>query len=318
MDITRRDFLITLARHYYEEDLSQQEIADRYTISRSNVSKLLKACKEEKIVEIRIQAPSSQALQLKTRLMETFGLEQAIIAPSGPDLETTKTETARAGASYLAALLKDSMKIGISWGTTLHRLVEEFHPRELTGVEVIQLHGGFGAKNPEIDGHELAGALAKKLRGAYRVIQAPAIVKNQALRDLLLGEPNIAEVVALAGTVHIALMGIGSNLPEISSMVRAGYLTEAESAELIEKGAIGVTCGLHFDKQGNMLSLPINDKHLGLSPEALLAIPKRFGVAAGSKKIGPILAALSGGLINILITDEQTAMGILYHHESDT
>ncbi|TFG63215.1 MAG: sugar-binding transcriptional regulator [Spirochaetales bacterium] len=317
MDITRRDFLITLARHYYEEDLSQQEIADRYSISRSNVSKMLKACKEEKIVEIRIQAPSSQALQFKARLEETFNIDHAIIAPSAGDTEATKTEAARAGAAYLCSLLEDSMKIGISWGTTLYRLVQEVTPPDVKNIEVIQLHGGFGAKNPEIDGHELAGMLARKLKGSYRVMQAPAIVQNHELRDLLLKEPNIAETIALAGSVHIALMGIGSNLPEISSMVRAGYLTEAESAELLEKGAVGVMCGLHFDKKGKLLSSPINDRHIGLPPEALLAIPKRFGVAVGSKKIQPILAALTGGLINILVTDEQTAMGILYHHETD-
>lgn len=317
LDITRRDFLITLARHYYEEDLSQQEIADRYDISRSNVSKLLKACKEEKIVEIRIQAPSSHALQLKTRIEETFSIDNAIIAPTAGDDEATKLEAARAGAAYLCSLLKNSIKIGISWGTTLYRLVQEVKPPDVKDVEVIQLHGGFGARNPEIDGHELAGILAKKLKGSYRVMQAPAIVQNPDLRDLLLKEPNIAETIRLAGAVHIALMGIGSNLPEISSMVRAGYLTEAESAELVGKGATGVICGLHFDKKGTILSSPINDRHIGLSPEALFAIPKRFGVATGSKKIEPIMAALLGGLINILVTDEQTAMGILYRHEAD-
>jgi deoxyribonucleoside regulator len=317
MDTTRRDFLIAIARHYYIEDLSQREIADRYHISRSNVSKLLKACKEQNIVEIRIQSPSSQAVEIKGRLIDAFGLTDAVIAPTGADLEATKIEAARAGAAYLKSVVADNMRIGISWGTTLHKLVQEFTAPEVQGVEVIQFHGGFGATNPEIDGHELAGILARKLSGTYRVIHAPALVKNKELRDMLLSEPHVSGTIEAAGTVDIGLMGVGSNRSDISSMVRAGYLTTEESDQLARDGAIGILCGHHFSQTGELLSLPIDDRFVGISAETLTGIPRRMGIAVGQQKVPTILAALNGQLINILVTDEQTATGILYLKDSE-
>ena len=43
-DETRRDFLVEVAKLYYEQDLSQAEIARKFDISRSLVSHLLKLC----------------------------------------------------------------------------------------------------------------------------------------------------------------------------------------------------------------------------------------------------------------------------------
>ena len=63
-----REFLIELATLYYEEGLSQQELADRFSLSRPSVSGLLKRCRSEGIVEIRIaSSPSSLASALEGR-----------------------------------------------------------------------------------------------------------------------------------------------------------------------------------------------------------------------------------------------------------
>ena len=73
----RRDFLIETARLYYEQGLSQEEIARRFGISRSSVSLALKACREEGIVQIRIADSPSALLRLQADLKERYRLAAA-------------------------------------------------------------------------------------------------------------------------------------------------------------------------------------------------------------------------------------------------
>jgi deoxyribonucleoside regulator len=307
----RRDYLVEIAKLYYEEDLSQQEIAGRYGISRSTVSNLLKLCRDQGVVEIRINDSSSETVRMERELCARFSLTAAIVVPSNPDPEQAKVHVGRAAASLVEPRLVDGARIGISWGTTLYQLVRHITPAPLTGVQVVQLHGGLGASNPEIDGFGLAQKLAEKLRGTYRIVQSPMVVHSEELRDMLVREPGIAETLRVGATVEIALFGIGSNTPALSSLVRAGYLTEAESLELWQDGAVGTVCGLHVDTAGRLVQAPVARRTIGIDAPTLLAIPIRLGAAAGAAKAEAVLAAIRGRFVNTLVIDQEIAALVL-------
>jgi deoxyribonucleoside regulator len=307
MDPDRRDFLIEVARLYYEQGLSQADIARRFRISRSAVSLLLKTCREQKIVEIRVQDSPSGVLHLQTELRERFQLQEALVAPAERNPEDAKARVGQAGAALLERLLGDGMRIGMSWGTTLFQLVRYARSMARKDIEIIQLHGGLGAEDPAIDAFGLAQSLAEKLRGRYRIIQAPISVASRELRDMLVREPDVAETLKRGAQARIALLGIGSNRPELSSFVRTGYLTAEESAALLEAGAVGTVCGLHLDRQGRLFSCPWNERVVGIDAEALLGIPLRIGVAAGEEKADAVRAALNGGFITALVIEEALA-----------
>ena len=304
---TRRDFLVEVAKLYYEQDHSQAEIARRYHISRSLVSHLLSICREQGIVEIRINDVRSQAVRLQHRLCESFGLTGAVVVTSSPDVEQTKAQVGSAGAALLEPLLRDSVRIGISWGTTLHRLVTHVRPLPLKGVEVVQLHGGLGSGDPDIDGFGLAQKLAEKLAGSYSIIQSPIVVQSVELREMLMREPRIMETLKRGAGSGIALFGIGSNLPAISSLVRTGALTEEESRRLVRDGDVGTVCGLHIAADGSVSSGPLNQRLVGVSFDSLRRIPVRIGLAAGKDKAVAVRAALRGGFVTALVVDEEIA-----------
>jgi len=73
--------LLAVARLYYEDDLSQQQIADRLGVSRSTVSRLLQLAREQGIVHIEIRPPTS-ASQLSAWLQGALKLRKAV----GPNL----------------------------------------------------------------------------------------------------------------------------------------------------------------------------------------------------------------------------------------
>ena len=310
IDTTRRDFLVEVARLYYEQNLSQLEISRRCGISRSSVSNLLKLCRDQGIVEIRINDPRSRAARLQRKLCARFGLATAVVVPSGPDAAQTTAHVGRAAAELLEPLLADNLRIGISWGTTLHLLVSAVRPHALKGVEVVQLHGGLGSGDPDIDGFGLAQKLAALLSGSYRIIQAPIVVQSVELRDMLMREPRIAETLRHGAEAGIALFGIGSNIPSISSLVRTGALTEQESQALIDAGAVGTVCGLHIDAEGRVSPSSLNRRLVGLSSEALAGIPLRMGVAAGIEKAAAVRGALRGRFVTALVVDEAIAESV--------
>lgn len=307
-----RNFLIQVAKRYYEEGLSQQEIARSFGISRPTVSNLLKQCREEKIVEIRIQeSEDSLSGALSDRLRSRFGLKTVSLVPHSEDRGELQRRAGAAAAELLRSRLRDRIKIGVSWGSSLYHAVQALPSRSVVDAEVIQMTGSLGMVNPSCDGFELARNLASKLGGACRLIQAPVSVKNRELKRLLLQEHPIRKTMEMMGSIELALVGISSDDPAHSAMVRENFLSRREAAALQEKGGAGHICAYHFDREGRLLDAPENDMILGIGWHQLKALPEVVAVAYGKEKTQAVLAALKGGLIHSLVTDESTALRVL-------
>jgi len=80
--------LITkVSRLYYEERLTQTEIAGRVGISQVAVSRLLKRAEEYGIVRTTVISPPGAFAELEGLLEEKFGLSKVIIAEASRDSE---------------------------------------------------------------------------------------------------------------------------------------------------------------------------------------------------------------------------------------
>lgn len=240
-----------------------------------------------------------------------FDLSNIIVVPSGFNLEETKINIGKAAALYLESVLEDGMSLGVAWGTSIYHMVKEFKPSKRLQVDVVQLLGGTGARDLDTDGLELARSFAKVLNGNSYILHAPLIVQNKALKDLLLLEPDILQHLERANKVDVAIVGIGSNRPEVSALFRAGYLTQEESEDLFRKGVVGDICGNQIDINGNLCPIDINERTIGIGLEQIKKIPLVIGLSAGVEKAEAILGSLRGNIISCLITDETTAVTLL-------
>ena len=93
-------------------------------------------------------------------------------------------------------------------------------------------------------------------------------------------------------------------------LVKDGFVTPAQMAEMQAKGAIGEVVGGVFDAGGDYIDNDITARMGGIRIKADRDAPV-IGVASGGRKVAAIRAALVGRLINGLITDETTATAIL-------
>ena len=308
----KEDLLIEIATLYYYDGLTQMEIAKRFGISRSNVSRLLTEARNRGIVEIKVKQKIPLDYNLQKEIRSRFSLKDVKILKSyGLDYQEMLRKLGTIAARYLKTILNKVSIVGISWGTAIYEVVNAFESEFYKNIEVIQMIGGIGVENPDIDGTELARRLAEKVSGRYRYLHAPLIVENVGIKEAIMMEKNVKEALQKVKKADVAIVGIGSTNPTISSLIRAGYLNKKELNEIRKLGAVGDICARHFDIKGNLCQIDLNERVIGIDIDVLKDINYVIGVAGGKAKASAILGVLRGGYINVLISDNKTISEVL-------
>lgn len=312
MNTDRDELLARVAGLYYEDGLTQEEISRALGYSRSSISRMLGEALREGIVEIHIHHPLERSPSLELRLQERFGLrELRVLQSSGLSYAQMLRRLGTLAAGYLAQKIEAGSILGISWGTALYEVANALPPIHCSGVRVVQVIGSATSRDHLVDGSGLARAFARQLGGEYFTLPAPWLVEDKTIRDALLGDRRMREVLDLARQADIILVGIGTVEPSLASTVRAGYLDEGQVRRIQASGAAGDVCGLHFDLSGNLMDIPEAGYAIGPDAETLRACPLVIGVAGGDLKAPAILGALRAGLVNVLMTDSAAAERIL-------
>lgn len=310
---SRNALLARVAYLYYTENKTQQEIADGSGIARTMISRLINEARERSIVEINVHFPWTSR-KLETALMKTFGLKDArVMVMDDYMYSEVLTGLGMLMAEYLSSILHDNMVIGISWGSALQHMIQALKPRKMHGVEVVQMIGATGLEHNLSDGPLLAQKLTDRLNATGYYLHAPLIVENKTVRDALLKDPGIKSTLVRASQAEIALVGIGSIHPDLYSLKIAGYVTEEQRKQLAAKGVVCDFCGYHYSIDGKLLDIDINDRVVTIDRPSLEKIGTIIAVAGDIRKGDAILGALRGKLVDVLITDAQTAEYVLDH-----
>jgi deoxyribonucleoside regulator len=179
------------------------------------------------------------------------------------------------------------------------------------GATVVQLIGAVGHGDPMVDGAELGRWLAQKLTASFRYLSAPMLVEDEAVAAALRRERTIEETLALAARADVALIGIGTPQPELSSLLRAGYLSRSDMEGLIAAGVVGDIVAHQFDENGRWMDIPANRRAISLDADSLRRIPRVIAVSGGVQKARAILAGVRGRYCNCLVTDARAAQMVL-------
>lgn len=310
-DVPRDDLLAEVATLYYQERRDQEEIARRVGVSRSTVSRMLSEALATGVVEIRIRRVLPLVDELSRALVSEFQLRDAQVLDTQGVPDGALARVGRLAARYLDTTLVNGDVLAISWGTGVHAVADGLEPRPRRAAEVIQMLGGAGSRDTEVDGTELARRLADLFGGRCRFLNAPLIVDDEQVATALLRQRSVRETLAAAANADIAIVGIGALVPEVSSLMRAGYLTRSGIAAIRRLGAVGDVCGHMFTLGGGLVDTELTRRVIAIDVKALRRIPRVVGVTAGAAKAEAVLGALRARLVNILITDDATALAVL-------
>lgn len=300
-----------VARQYYEQGLRQSEIAESLQLSQSSVSRLLKRAEQEHIVRVTVSVPHGVYSDLEEALIATFGLRDAIVADCvrDDDDESVSRDLGRAAAYYLETTLNQGECIGISsWSGTILAMVDVMRqiPRPID-ARVIQILGGAGEPQAKVHAAYLAGRLAELVRGKVTFLPAPGLVDSAEVRQVLLNDSSIREVIKWFDEITLALVGIGTVEPSPLLASSGNIFSNEELATLRENGAVGDILYRFYDAQGNPVQTPLAERVTGMDHAQLRRVKRIVGIAGGARKFDAIHGALNGKLINTLITDRFTA-----------
>jgi deoxyribonucleoside regulator len=312
--------LADVARRYYLEDLTQEQIARGMGVSRSQVSRMLKVARERGIVEIRIHHPLRTAPELQERLVAALPLSDSLVlaaaeeSRSGSHERDASDEVARQlgalTARYLDERIADQDIVGVGWGSTVYHVVTSGYFRPKQGISVVQLMGSVGGATPDIDGGQVATRLGRALGGNIYYLHAPMVVTDAGVRAGLLRDQHIRKTLEMARRASVLLVSVGA-VTQASGIFRAGYLNETDLEYIRGQGAVGDICGVYFRQDGSPCSLELEERTIAADGDAMRRTALRVGVGWGVAKALPSIGAIRAGLINTLVTDEECARAIL-------
>ncbi|MEI6290526.1 MAG: sugar-binding transcriptional regulator [Chloroflexota bacterium] len=308
----REELLADVAEDYYIKGQDQSEIARRVGVTRSMISRMLKEARDKGIVDIRIHRSVNAEPELEAALVKRFGLIAASVISIAKDQESNLLSSlGNAGALLLKQFLEPGTILGMSWGTSISATVDAFESENVIAIKIVQLVGALGSQNAAYDGHDLVLRMANKTGGEPHYLNAPFFCQDNGMARSLKELPGIQESVDLGKKTNVALLGIGSTQPKYSSFYLAGQVPIEDLDILRESGAIGDVCGIHFDVNGKSEYDEFTNRLVGIQKEEFFQIPYRIAVAGGAGKIMPVLGALRGGFINLLVTDSLVAPKVL-------
>lgn len=306
--------LIAIARAYYVDNHTQADIARSLGISRSLVSRHLTAARKMGIVEIRIIAPEETHSIVGQALRQRFPhLQDVVVAPTfSDDNEAVQTMIGRFAANYLTVTLQAGHTLALGCGRTLRAMVEALPSKPVPGVQIVQAMGNIGHEAHRIDYNEIARHAADALGGKAYYVSAPAILgegSGLAAMELVRANPALDYALSLARQANVYVVGIGS-MESDQLYVRSGLIQQNELDDLKTR-AVGDICGRFFDSSGRIQSSSFDRRIIGVELDDLRHAAYAIGVAGGVDKVLPLLGALHGEFINVLISDEKTIQRIL-------
>ncbi len=305
--------LIEIARAYYYDNATQADIATMFNMSRSMVSRDLTLARELGIVEITIKDPRQRVLSYREQILLMFPhLRDAIIAPTfSLEADAVRATLGRFAANYLLTVLQPDQRLVLGCGRTLRAMTNALAARRLPNVQVVQAMGNIGHEAHGIDYNEIARQVATALEGRAYYLSAPAILgpKGGSAHDFVEVNATLSHALAMGRTADVAVVGLGS-LESDQLYAQAGLITSDEM-ESLRREAVGDICARFFDINGHIVETPFNERVVGLELADIRSIPIAIGVAGGPDKVDPIIGALRGQHINVLVSDERTVRAII-------
>lgn len=304
---------------YYEENMTQQRISEKLGISRVSVSKMLQQGKELGIVKVHVISPDRLAYNHLAPEIETvFALKEVVVVENDPLATNFEDQNAisLATISLLENYLHDHDVVGVSMGRTLHNVClgrrESEDSVDCTFVPVVGgLQSGRGS-NMSIHANKIAADFAGLFGAKYVDFFAPAIFTDKSVKEAFKNEAPVREIERYYSRLSMVIMGIGIPRRFTSTIVKAGFLEADEINSMVERGAVGDLSLQFFDREGKTDSFhDFNSRVSGLPLELMRRVEHKLCIASGKVKAEAVYGAINGGLINMLVMDQNCANALL-------
>lgn len=292
---------------YYVAGETQHDIADKLGVSRQVAQRLVALATEQGLVSVTITHPVAACMTLAEQLKARYHLDLCQVVPAA-EVETAGLQQmiAVAGAEVMAQTLKrdEPQIIAVGSGRTLRATIEELPEFERPQHSCVSLIGAI-ASDGSCTRYDVPLWMAEKTRGRYFILPAPLYADSADDRDLWCNHRIYRTVTEKAVEADVIFVGIGQVTPGCP-LNADGFITDAEVASLCQQRVMAEMVGHFIGEAGERVESELDAR---LTSVRLTAHTKRnvIAFAGGREKHQAIAAALRGGWMRGLITDEQSA-----------
>ena len=223
LDTAHQELLARVSAMYYEQEMTQNQIASTLELSRVKIYRLLKEARESQIVRILIDWPIKRAADLEARLTKQFGLDRALVLQTGAtDSALLLRQIGQLAARYLEDILVDNATMSICFGSTTYEVISAIRVDFQANVKVMQATGSLSHALKEYDSSALTRQLAQKLGGEALYLSSPLLADDAESAAVIREQAVVGRALEQVRRADIALVGIGDLHPATSGFVRAG------------------------------------------------------------------------------------------------
>ncbi|MDQ6754737.1 MAG: Cro/Cl family transcriptional regulator [Actinomycetota bacterium] len=308
---SREELLARVARDYYLRNRSKVELAQSYGISRFQVARMLDEARLSGIVDIEVHFPAAVSTADAGRLKSLLGIRHVIITDGAVEEGQVREILSRAAAEELSREARAGETVGISWSRTLD--IASRHVEKLPKCDIVQLAGALPSAGS--NSLEIIQRLGHLSGGRTWPLWAPLVVEDVSTAAGLRRQPEIADALAKADSLDLAVVAIGawrSNLSTVWERVDNKVRTEATQA-----GAVAECSGRLLDMDGLPVTSGLDLRVIAVTVEQLRRTPRVIAVAQGAARADAVRACAKAGFITTLIVDDALASALTAAMEED-
>jgi deoxyribonucleoside regulator len=305
--------MVKVAQMYFIDGLKQEDIAKQLQISRSLISMILTEAKEVGIVEINVRNPMLNNDELAGEIESMFNLKKCIIVPTAvQDTGTLRKLVAQRAVDVFNEEIGNRNTVGLAWGRTCYEFVSYYKPGKIfKDVNIVPLIGGSNQTAPYFQLNEMVRLFTEKINGSPFFLHAPALTASPEEQELFMKSPSMQVILEKWANLDIIICGIGT-LPDPVNTDREIYTGENEIyTQLGKNEVIGDICAKYFNIQGDFVKAENSHRIISIPLEQLRIAKKIICVASGTEKDQSVLGALRTDIVDVFVSDEQTAKAVL-------
>lgn len=257
---------------------------------------------------------------LGAALTEKYSLRDLVVVP-GASGDALYENLGAGSANYFRSHVQRNFQVGFSCANTIHTMVRHIEPFRLAMdaypisfnvvPELTSVMSSYAAlielwqRNPDCRAH---------------AVNFPSFFTSEEERAAFESRPDVRALIGQVRDVNMAFYSCGAFGPGTSYGVVKEYINRFIDAtfdptQLYEAGACGEVNWHPYASSGQIITHPVPYSFGFVDLATFRELSRRRDrhmvlVAGGTQKVEPILGALRGGFLNVLITDESTLRAV--------
>ncbi|MYV16667.1 winged helix-turn-helix transcriptional regulator [Lactobacillus rossiae] len=305
--------MLRLARLYYVEGISQNQLAKREGISKATVSRMLSLARENGFVTITVNDGLRDANVLASQLHELYPEVQFTVVPTFQNNRSTILDkVALSTANYLDDLVKNGDIIGFGSSEALKMIANHLTSKNVRDVVVLSLTGIIANSDCEAFAYETGDKLAHAYQTKASFLPLPVVFDDVAAKELVEKEVLIRHLEKLGRLANIALISLDS-IEDSPFLNQMNYFKDEQKQALTE-AAVGDVLGHFIDANGAVVDPDLDERVVTTSLNNLKQKEHSIAAVHNVETVPTLKAALNAGYCNQVFIDQYSAQVLLDSH----